>query len=166
MTNRDDYGRRAEVRIERTFDALPEAVFEAWTDPAMMARWMWAGLGSDAWAEGDLRVGGAYRVYTKFPGGVHEGEGWSGMCGVYVTIDAPHRLVYTVHWDADVGYNRGGQLALDEVVDVSVARVDGGTQVVYRHLGIPDDGMSAPTHRAGIEMSFNLLAEILAAPAG
>lgn len=98
----DDYLKRTEVLIERNFDAPPERAFRAWTEPRTMARWMWAGLGDEPWAECDLRVGGAYRVYTKFDGGRHQGAGWSGMCGLFVEIVPNEKLIDTVHWDADV----------------------------------------------------------------
>lgn len=164
MTMRtDDYMKRAEVRIERTFDAPPSRVFHALTDPETMARWIWASLGKDVWAESDLRVGGAYRVYSRCAGGRHQGEGWSGMCGLFVEVEPERKLVYTLHWDANVGYNQGDQMALDEVVSVTLAQDGDRTRMDFRHMGIPDDGVSEPTHRAGIEESFDMLAALLSA---
>lgn len=157
----DDYLKRSEVRIERRFDAPPSRVYAAWTEPELLARWIWASLGKEVWAERDLRVGGAYRVYSKVAGGAHQGPGWSGMCGLYVVIEPDRKLVQTLHWDADVGYNRPSQLALDEVVSVSLEPDGEGTRMRFVHMGIPDDGQSAPTHRVGIEESFDLLAEVL-----
>jgi uncharacterized protein YndB with AHSA1/START domain len=153
--------RRTDVRIERHFHASPERVFEAWTDPEQTARWMWASLGKDAWAESDLRAGGAYRIYTHFDGGRHQGVGWSGMCGLYVEIVPNQKLVYTVHWDADVGYNQSDDLVLDEVVSVTFSPDGEGTRVTLVHIGIPDDGHSAPTHKLGIEQSLDMLADHL-----
>ena len=157
----DDYLKRTEVRIERVFAAPPARVYRAWTEPEQMSRWMWASLGKDVWTERDLRVGGAYRVYTRFAGGRHQGEGWSGMCGLYVEVEPDRKLVYTLHWDADVGYNQGEQLAVDEVVSVTFTPEGDAARIVMRHLGIPDDGVSAPTHRAGIDECLDMLAALL-----
>ena len=76
------------VRIERTFKASPEQVFDAWTSPEVMRRWIhcesdW----STPVAEVDLRVGGRVRVVMRRPDG-REGE----MEGEYTAIERPHRL--------------------------------------------------------------------------
>ena len=157
----DEYLKRAHVQIERVFDAPPQKVYRAWTNPELMARWMWAGLGTDPWAECELRIGGAYRVYAKIDGGRHQGPGWSGMCGLFIDIVPNERLVYTLHWDANVGDNQGDGLTLDEVVSVSFAAEGAQTRMTFLHLGIPDDGVSVPTHRVGEEQSFELLAALL-----
>ena len=158
----DDYLKRTEVKIERTFEAPASRVYKAWTDPEMMCRWMWASLSNDVWAESDLRVGGAYRVYSKVDGGRHQGEGWSGMCGLFVEIVPDRKLVYTLHWDADVCYNSPDQMTLDEVVSVTFTPDGQRTHMAFSHMGIPDDDVSAATHRAGIDQSFDMLAAMLA----
>jgi uncharacterized protein YndB with AHSA1/START domain len=56
------------VRIERTFQAPAEAVFDAWTSEEVMRRWWQA---EHDWettvAEVDLRLGGAERVVLRDP---------------------------------------------------------------------------------------------------
>ena len=79
------------VRIERTFDAPAEDVFEAWTSPEVMRRWLHCGPGWETpEAEVDLRVGGRVRVVMRRPDG-SEAAAW----GAYTLIDRPHRLVMT-----------------------------------------------------------------------
>jgi uncharacterized protein YndB with AHSA1/START domain len=153
--------KRTEVNIERLFEVPPSRIYEAWTNPEIMSRWIWAGLGTESWAESDLRVGGAYRAYTKLPGGTHQGEDWSGMCGLYVEIVPDCKLVYTVHWDADVFYNRPENLTVDEIVIVTFSPEEKGTRMSFTHMGIPDDGMSVGPHQQGLEVSFDLLASLL-----
>ena len=160
MTNA--YMKRTTVRIERFFDAPADRVFRAWTIPEEMSRWMWASLGRDVWAEVDLEVGGAYRVYSRCPGGHHQGEGWSGMCGIYFDIVADRKLVYTQHWDADVGYNQEGMLALDEIISVTMTPDGEATRLQFVQMGIPDDGQSAATHKLGVSESFDVLGDLLA----
>lgn len=162
MKTDDTYMARTEVRIERTFDAPVARVWAAFTETETMCKWMWAGLGGDVWAESDLRVGGAYRIYTKEAGGRHQGEGWSGMCGLFVDVVPDAKLVYTLHWDANVFYNAPENLTLDEVVSVTFEPEGDGTKMTFVHLGIPDDGMSAEAHRQGEAHSFDLLAKLLA----
>ncbi len=157
----DAYMKRTEFVLERVFRASPERVYRAWTDPADISRWIWASMGRDVWAELDVSVGGAYRVYTRHKGGVHQGADWSGMCGVYVEVEPHRKLVMTVHWDADVGYNQGGALALDEVVIVTFDEVPDGTRMTWRHLGIPDDSMSVNGHRMGVAESLEILAGVV-----
>jgi hypothetical protein len=58
------------VRIERTFDAPREAVFDAWTSPEVLRRWFHC---APDWetpeAEVDLQVGGKIRVVMRKPDG-------------------------------------------------------------------------------------------------
>ncbi len=91
MTEETSY----ELRIERTFAAPAEDVFDAWTSPEVMRRWFHA---FEDWetpaAEVDLRVGGRVRVVMRRPDGEDRGMG-----GEYVEIDRPNRLVMTWTFD-------------------------------------------------------------------
>lgn len=79
-----------ELVIERVFDAPPELVFEAWTEPAHLARW-WGPKGfTNPICEVDLRVGGAWRIVMRAPNGAEYPGG-----GIYREIVAPERLVFT-----------------------------------------------------------------------
>ena len=67
-------GHRARVlRIERTFDASIERVFDAWTSEEVLRRWL---HGMPGWetptAEVDLRVGGRIRIVMRDPAGGDE----------------------------------------------------------------------------------------------
>lgn len=82
------------LKLERTFDALPERVFAAWTDPRLLKQW-WGPIDSIVTdVEVDLRVGGQYRlgiqVSTQAIYVVH---------GVYQVIQPPHKLVFTWRWE-------------------------------------------------------------------
>ena len=58
------------VRIERTFAAPAEDVFDAWTSPEVMRRWLHPGPDwATPEAEVDLRVGGKVRVVMRRPDG-------------------------------------------------------------------------------------------------
>lgn len=152
------------LRIVRWFDAVPERVFRSFVDPREVGRWMWAGTGENPRADIDLRLGGSFRIAVDAP----QGEpGWKGgdvaMAGVYVEIMPGRRLVYTLHWEADVGYNQPGSEVRDEAVIVELTPERGGTSMEFTQLGIPDDGASASEHGKGTEAAFDMLESLLAA---
>jgi uncharacterized protein YndB with AHSA1/START domain len=151
------------VRVSRRVNASPERVWRAFTDPADMAAWMWAGWGADTTADADVRVGGRYRVYTTAP--EHE-TGWPtdrwGFLGYYTDVVENGRLAYTIHWDGPVGYNQTGAMVVDEAVIVEMSRSGTATDVVMWHVGIPADGVSAAEHGRGIEEMFGALDRLVA----
>ncbi|HEX2468613.1 MAG TPA: SRPBCC domain-containing protein [Solirubrobacterales bacterium] len=141
------------LRLERTFKAPAQAVFEAWTSADMLRRWWPAG--SD-WetpvAEVDVRVGGRLRLVMRSPDGEEFGGG-----GEYVELTPPERLVFTWRWDGHAGHE-GVQL-----IEVELSqRPDGTTTVVLTNRGLRDEG-SKRSHRAGWEASFDNLDRVLAA---
>ena len=55
--------------IERIFDAPPNLVFKAWTDPKQVAQW-WGPKGfTNPVCEMDVRPGGALRIVMRAPDG-------------------------------------------------------------------------------------------------
>jgi uncharacterized protein YndB with AHSA1/START domain len=58
------------LRLERTFNAPAQAVFDAWTSPEVLRRWWPAGPDWDTpVAEVDVRVGGKLRLVMRRPDG-------------------------------------------------------------------------------------------------
>jgi uncharacterized protein YndB with AHSA1/START domain len=148
------------VRVERSLSATPEQVWRAFTDPLAMAAWMWAGIGDNPRATSDVRPGGRYRVVIDdSPGKDGWASGERAFEGTYAVVEAPARLVYTVHWDAPVGYNQTGAAVPDEVVEVVIEPLAGSTVVRMAHMGIPDDAISLIAHDRGIEAMFDSLEE-------
>ena len=56
-----------QLLIERTLDAPPDRVFDAFTDPDQLKQWWWPNGFSCPAAEVDLRVGGRYRLAMEWP---------------------------------------------------------------------------------------------------
>lgn len=80
--------------IERTLNASPERVFDAFTDPAQLTRWWWPNGFTCPAAEVDLRVGGTYRLAMEWPGSIPaEAQFSHHMGGEYYEIERPRRLV-------------------------------------------------------------------------
>lgn len=136
--------------IDRELPAPPERVFAAWTDPLLLAQWVWAGIGTNPTANLDVRPGGAYRVCTT----VKDGSAWC-FRGVYETVEPPTHLRCTLIWEADVGYPPG-----TESVDVTLTPTPTGTHMAFRHGGIPD-ARSVEGHTEGWAHAFKLLAALL-----
>jgi uncharacterized protein YndB with AHSA1/START domain len=117
------------LRIERSFDASPEEVFDAWTSPEVLKRW-WAvhPEGTTPVAEVDLRVGGRYRLAMVNPNGERH-----TVAGEYLEVERPSRLVYSWQWELDSGET-------SHISTVAVEFRDRGerTDVVLKHTGLPD----------------------------
>ncbi len=87
------------LRLERTFDASPEEVFDAWTNPEVLRRWWKTEANQQVpVTEVDLRVGGSYRLAMEEPdGATHE------VRGRYREVRRPERLVYSWAWVLEDG---------------------------------------------------------------
>jgi uncharacterized protein YndB with AHSA1/START domain len=115
------------LRIERTFAASAEDVFDAWTSPEVMRRWLHCAPDWDTpQAEVDLRVGGTVRVVMRKPDGteVH-------AQGEYTLIDRPHRLVMTWTFDDDP--------ANEQLIELSFSESEGSTTVLMVNSDISTD---------------------------
>jgi len=80
-----------EVSITRVFDAPRELVFQAWTDPAMLARWFAPHGCSIEFAQAEPRPGGRFHSCIRTPDGQ---ECWCK--GDYLEVTPPERLIFTM----------------------------------------------------------------------
>lgn len=135
--------RRLEVR--HRYGHAPDRVFDAWTDAKGMRAWMRPGPTTDVKVELDPRVGGVFSIDMVFD------EGSILHTGTYEVVDRPNRLVFT--WMAP---------HLEEPTRVSIEfeAVDGGTEVVLVHEGLPSEE-SADNHRDGWGRILKLLEDAL-----
>jgi uncharacterized protein YndB with AHSA1/START domain len=119
--------------VERSYDAAPDRVFAAWSDPHAKTRWFG---GSDERFELDFRVGGRERRQ----GIDAEGNAYTFQA-LYQDIVPASRIVYT--YDMLVGATR---------ISVSMATVEfrpqgAGTRLVFTEQGVFLDGQNTPARR-------------------
>jgi uncharacterized protein YndB with AHSA1/START domain len=140
--------------MSRVFDAPRNLVFDAWTKPELLERWLGVRGGwSMVVCEVDLRVGGAYRFVWRGPDGAE-----MGMGGVYREIVSPERLVATEAFD-DPWYS--GE-ALDTTVLVEESgKTTATTTVLYESEEIREAVLQSGMAR-GVAESYDTLAECLA----
>ena len=115
------------VRIERTYPASAEDVFDAWTSPEVMRRWFHCGADWETpVAEVDLRVGGEVRVVMRKPDGTEvEAQ------GEFTLIDRPHRLMMV--------WTFGDDPSNEQLIELSFSESEGSTTVLMFNSGISTD---------------------------
>ena len=155
LTTRGD----REIIMTRDFNAPRHLVFDAFTKPELIKRWL---LGPDGWSmpvcEVDLRVGGKYRyVWRKDSDGEE-----MGMGGVFREIDKPKRIIHTEKFDQ--AWYPG------EAVDTTeFAEQSGGTRVTQTVLYASKearDGVLKSGMESGVSRSYDRLDAVLASTSG
>jgi uncharacterized protein YndB with AHSA1/START domain len=143
-----------EIAMTRAFDAPRRLVFDAWTKPELLKRWLgvFGGWSMDA-CEVDLKVGGRYRFVWRGPDGSK-----MAMGGVYREVVPGERLVATETFD-DPWY--GG-----EAVGTTVFVEQGGkttvtTTVRYASREVRDAVLKSPME-SGVAKSYDALDQVLA----
>ena len=76
--------------LTRDFDATPDKLFRAWTEPALITQWFTPAPWSTASAEVDLRPGGSSVVTMRGPDGTEFPNR-----GIYLEVVPNQRLVFT-----------------------------------------------------------------------
>lgn len=137
------------LRLDRTYDAPAEAVFDAWTSEAVLRRWFHAGADWDTTeASVDLQVGGALRVVMFDP---HK-EASHGGGGHYTEVDRPRRLAFTWVWDGETR---------ETLIEIDFEEVEAGTEVRFTHSNLRDLE-SVSSHEFGWNECFANLQRALA----
>jgi uncharacterized protein YndB with AHSA1/START domain len=117
---------RPSLSIVRKYDAAPEKVWRAITEPEMLKKWM--APGDDfkiPVAEAELRVGGRYHIVMNAPDGqVHD------VSGSYREIVPNRKLVYTWAWKTTPDRQ--------SVVTIELRASGTGTELTLRHEEFAD----------------------------
>jgi uncharacterized protein YndB with AHSA1/START domain len=149
-----------EVAVSRSFDAPRALVFDAYTKPELVKRWM---LGPPGWSmpvcEMDLRAGGKYRWRWRSD---EDGKEF-GFHGEFREVSKPSKVVHTETFDpGDVGGSMGDQPC---IVTTTFTEKDGVTTVkTLMDFGSKKsrDEAVATGMTDGMEASYQKLDEVLA----
>ena len=143
-----------EIVMTRSFDAPRQLVFDAYTKPDLVTRWM---LGPDGWAmpvcEMDVRPGGKFRYVWR---NATKGDDLH-MSGTYHEIEAPSRIVHAERFDEP--WSTG-----DALVTTCFEEANGKTTVTQTMLMDSTearDGILASGMESGVARSYERLDEVL-----
>lgn len=142
-----------EIIMTRVFNAPRNLVFDAWTKPELLRRWLGVFEGHEfETCEVDLRVGGKYRYVWRLKDG-----SLMGMGGVFQEIVPGERLVSTEKFDEE--WYPGE--ALNTLLLTEENGVTTCTTIVVAPSKEARDGMlqSGMTH--GVGLSYDALDEVL-----
>lgn len=147
-----------EIAMTRVFDAPRNLVFDAYTRPELLKRWLGV---QNGWTldvcEIDLRVGGAFRYVWGGPNKVE-----MGMGGVYREIVPNERIVGTEQFDNPwyPGEAVGTTTFVEEGEKTTLTMT-----VLYETKEIRDAVLQSPMEK-GVARSFDRLAELLESQTG
>jgi uncharacterized protein YndB with AHSA1/START domain len=145
-----------EILMTRLFDAPRDLVFDAFTKPYLVKRWL---TGPDGWSlpvcEVDLKVGGAMRYVWRNVNG-------TSMClsGTFREIKRPERIVHSELFDEDW---TGGETLVTTVFNDQDGKTLMRQTILYASREARDAVLKSPMED-GVAQSYNRLAELLASP--
>lgn len=147
------------VVIERTLDVPADLIWQMWTDSEHFKAWYGPDGATIPVAEMDVRVGGTRLVCMEMA--TPDGTMQMWFTGEYREIVENERLVYTESMSDEHGNVLSpsdmrmppGHPEVTEIT-VELREVDGKTEMVMTHAGVPQDSPGA----AGWNMAFDKLA--------
>jgi uncharacterized protein YndB with AHSA1/START domain len=112
------------VQVRRRVKAAAEEIFDLWTRPDLMVRWMSPFPGAvECKASCDLRPGGAFSLVMS------SAQSRRDVSGTYVQIDRPRKLVFT--WTGALTNN------VNTLVTVELHPQGDETDLVLTHERLP-----------------------------
>jgi uncharacterized protein YndB with AHSA1/START domain len=135
------------LTIKRRFNASPEKVYAAWTDPEKVKRWMGPGAVEVLSAETDARTGGRYRWLMQQPDGTQH-----DVSGVYREVIPNEKLVFTWAWKSTP--------ERESLVTIHFKRDGAGTVMTFMHEQFFDED-ARDRHNAGWTGAFEKLEKYL-----
>lgn len=141
------------IEVSREFNAPADLVFDCWTIPALIRRWLGAQPG---WAmttcEFDAKPGGRWRFVYTGPGVE------MGSSGVIKEITRPGRIVMTETYDMDW---TGGETLVTNLIKQLAPRRTVSTITILYSSKAARDGARATPMAVGMEAGFKVLDVLL-----
>ena len=148
-----------DVVVVRAFNAPRTLVFDAWTEPKLLQRWM---LGPPGWTfpvcEMDVHPGGKFKWRWRSD----ESGAEFGFSGEFREVVRPSRTVHVERYEpGDVGGEMGEALVTTELTEKNGVTTQTMT-IRYESKAVRDAALKTGM-TDGMEMSFQKLDELLAA---
>ncbi len=118
------------INIPRTYDATPERVFRAWTDPASVKAWLADGKNISI----DPRENGLFFIEMPWQERIYP------HYGRYLRVESPRLLEFTWVSEASLGK--------ESVVLIELTARGAQTDLTLTHDGLPDE-QQAKSHHGG-----------------
>lgn len=131
------------LKVTQFISGRREKVFQAWTDPVLVKKWLCPGECRVTFNQADVRVGGKYRETMKCGADSHT------VFGAYREIVPGKRLVFTHEWEEPN--------SIETVVAVELRDKNGGTEVMLTQHGFLD-AATAKGHEEGWASALRNLA--------
>lgn len=138
------------LNISKTIHAPIDRVFDAWLDPAMLARFILPAEGMpQPQVENDPREGGRFCIVMQV------GDDEIPHTGTYLSVQRPHRLSFS--WESPYSTD-------DSVVTLEFSALDAGrTRVELTHLRFLNES-ARDDHEGGWSRILDELAGVMQAP--
>jgi uncharacterized protein YndB with AHSA1/START domain len=148
-----------QVKVMRSFKAARSLVYRAYTEPALVQRWL---FGPPGWSmpvcEMDVRVGGRYRWRWRSDKDASE----FGFAGTFREVQPASRLVHTEAYDSGT---LGEAYPQSEALVTVTFTEDGGVTTVTTLIEFDSkesrDAAVATGMTDGMEQSYQLLDQLL-----
>jgi uncharacterized protein YndB with AHSA1/START domain len=114
--------------IPRTYDAAPEKVFRAWTDPASVKAWLADGKDISI----DPHEGGLFYIEMPWQERIYP------HYGRYLHVESPRLLEFT--WVSE------GSRGKESVVKIELTARNGKTELRLSHDGLPSEELAKDHH--------------------
>ena len=156
-----------EVVLEKTYDASPETVWKAWTDPDMIKQWWGPNNVTIPECEVDLRVGGKFYIVMEAGEamGPYKGTQWP-MRAEFTVVEPNAKLSYAAKaWTE--GQNE--EAMLDQATELTLTEEQGKTKLKIRaiiYTAGPKAGMAVQGMQVGFTQQLEKLNTFLTANAG
>ena len=140
------------VAFDRTYDASPEAVWRAWTEPARLKEW-WGPEGvTIPECEVDLSLGGRFYIVMEAGEamGPYKGTRWP-MEATYTAIEPAAKLAYE-----SKAWTEGDEEAtrIEQSAELTLTEENGGTKM-HLTITVTSIGPRAGAAIEGMQWGFN-----------
>jgi uncharacterized protein YndB with AHSA1/START domain len=142
-----DVETKPSLTLKRRYNAPPEKVFSAWTDPKKLGRWFCPTACKPVLTESDARVGGRYRIVVRAQSGeAHD------VSGTFREVVPNRRLAFTWAWRSTP--------ERESLVTVELKPDGDGTMLTLTHEQFFDEA-ARDRHQSGWGPILDRLNEVL-----